>query len=346
MDPVTHALLGAGIGYAACGNKLGRSAALVGGLAGIAPDIDHFVSSERDPLLYLEYHRFFTHALAFAPVGAWVSTWPWLMAKRLRAQAMTLWLCALPAYLSHCLLDACTTWGTQLYWPFTRDRVGWDFIAIVDPALTLALLLGLGWAVLRRTRAPAVVGLCVGAAYILWGAVQRERAERAQDELARARGHAVERGEVMPTIGNNILWRSLYLADGRLYIDRLRVGWASGATFRAGVWLSHLTPDRLLPLERAANESTRGYDRFAWFSGGWLARSPADPGVIGDARYSKSAEVFDPVWGIRFEQEGDGHRVVWVNEQTRRRVDARELWAEIRGHDARFIPISAAGTGR
>jgi hypothetical protein len=70
MDPLTHIALGASLGYAGFGRRLGRHAATAGGLAAFAPDADIFISSATDPLLAIEYHRGFTHAVAFAPVGA------------------------------------------------------------------------------------------------------------------------------------------------------------------------------------------------------------------------------------------------------------------------------------
>jgi len=70
MDPISHTLLGASLGYAVFGKQLGRTAAVAGGLAALTPDADTFIRSATDPLLAVEYHRHFTHALTFAPVGA------------------------------------------------------------------------------------------------------------------------------------------------------------------------------------------------------------------------------------------------------------------------------------
>ena len=45
-------------------------AGLLGALAGMAPDLDVLIRSSVDPLLFLEYHRQFTHSLVFIPLGA------------------------------------------------------------------------------------------------------------------------------------------------------------------------------------------------------------------------------------------------------------------------------------
>src|SRR5687767_3392838 len=164
VDPVTHVLLGGSLGYVAFGRRLGRTAALAGGLAAFAPDADIFIRSATDPLLAIEHHRGFTHALSFAPVGAAVVAALWLVrpAWRTRSRWLTLWSGCLVGYLSHSLLDAATSYGTQLLWPFSSHRTGWDLISIIDPLFSLILLAGLAWALTRqRPRAAAVaLGVC------------------------------------------------------------------------------------------------------------------------------------------------------------------------------------------
>ena len=46
-------------------------------------------------------------------------------------------------YATHAPLDCCTSYGTQLYWPFSSYRVAWHNVAVVDPVFSLALLIGL-----------------------------------------------------------------------------------------------------------------------------------------------------------------------------------------------------------
>ncbi len=329
MDTLTHGLLGATVSYALFGKRLGRRAAAIGMVAGMLPDVDSLISSSEDPLLYVEYHRYFTHSLLFALVGSIVAILPWLARPRFRDQWLNFWLCALPAYVSHCLLDAATTYGTQIYWPFSRERVGWDFISIIDPVFTLTILTLLIVGLMKQRRSFAAFAATLALVYLGAGALQRSRAAEVQQTLARERGHTIERSEVMPTLGNNLVWRSLYLADGRIFSDRIRVGWFSAASVREGTSLALASPSDLQPMERAADEETNAFERFAWFSGDWLARSPGDQSVLGDMRYSISTQAFDPVWGIRLSMEDGKGRVEWVNRTRERRPQTRELWSEI-----------------
>jgi len=340
VDPLTHTLLGGALGYALYGRTLGRTAASVGALAALLPDADVFIGSSVDPLLAVEMHRGFSHSLFFAPVGALIAAAPFLLARNHIGQRLTLWSCAFAAYVSHCLLDAATSYGTNLLWPFSDLRVGWDIIAVVDPMVTVPLLLGLGWSMLRKRVAGAGVALGFVGAYLCLGFIQHGRAMSVQAGLASSRGHQPERSQVMPTLGNLLVWRALYLHDGNIYSDRIRVGVRMGATVFEGWSLPVVADPDLTPQEKAASAERDSFPRFRHFSDGWVARSPNDPTLLADMRYSLSAVAFDPIWGIRFGAAGSPEAVAWVNRSSDRRVDAREMWAEIAGRDSRYVPVA------
>jgi len=338
MDPFTHTLLGSATGYAAFGKPLGRMAALAGALAGALPDADVFIYSATDPLVAIEYHRHFTHALLFAPLGAAFVTAFGLWHHAWRVKTGLIWSCCLAAYVSHCLLDAATSYGSQLWWPLSRTRVGWDFISIIDPLFTLVLLTGLIWALIVKRQRPAQLALGVVAGYMLLGAIQHARAVRAQQRLASARGHEIERREVMPTLGNNLVWRALYEHKGQVHSDRIRVGWLSSPTVAEGWGLPLISKNALTDAELRRNMN-QSFERFHWFSEGWVARSPEDDTVLGDMRYSLSAKAFDPIWGIRFAGPDSSADVEWVSRTRDRRIEPSELWIEIFGGDERYQPL-------
>ena len=250
-----------------------------------------------------------------------------------------MWLCCLLAYLSHCLLDAATSYGTQLWWPFTNDRAGWDLISIIDPIFTVALAVGLALAWKRQKLRPAVIAVVFVAVYLTFGVAQHSRATTAQRQLAQARGHTIERFEVMPTLANNLVWRALYVYRGRIYADRIRVGWFSRATVLEGWSLPVVTTSELTETERARDQQ-RSFERFNWFSEGWVARKPADSTVLGDMRYSLSSDAFDPIWGIRFTATEAATEVEWVNRSRDRRISISDLWNEISGKDTRYLQLA------
>lgn len=323
MDPLTHALTGAAVAYAAVGRAIGRRALFIGAAAGLAPDLDILIRSTADPLLAIEQHRGFTHSIAFALLGGTIAGFA-LGRRGARAAAILAWLSA-------ALLDTATTYGTQLFWPFSRARIGLNLISVLDPLFTLTMLVAVIAAFAGR-RGLMTAALLVAVGWLGAGLVQRERASSAQRTLASMRGHQPARGAVFPTMGNTILWRSIYRDGNMLHLDRIRVPWLGDATFARVESVPLATP----PTEPRMR---REFDRFAWFSDGWVAVAPTDPTVIGDARYSLRGDRYEPVWGIRFHAESTPS-VEWVDRTRTREVSPGDLWREVTGR-AEFSALRA-----
>ena len=70
MDSLTQVVLGAAVGEAVLGRKVGNRAMVWGGLAGTLPDLDVLSGLVTDPMSALAYHRAFTHSLPFAVLAA------------------------------------------------------------------------------------------------------------------------------------------------------------------------------------------------------------------------------------------------------------------------------------
>lgn len=78
MDSITQATLGAAIGHAVLGKKMGNKAIIIGAFAGTIPDLDVIsrVFTEHD-VYSLVYHRGISHSIFFtlvaSPIFAWLS---------------------------------------------------------------------------------------------------------------------------------------------------------------------------------------------------------------------------------------------------------------------------------
>ncbi len=70
MDSLTQIVLGAAVGEAVLGRRVGNRAMLWGGIAGTLPDLDVLSGLVTDPMSALAYHRAFTHSLPFAVLAA------------------------------------------------------------------------------------------------------------------------------------------------------------------------------------------------------------------------------------------------------------------------------------
>jgi len=158
-----------------------------------------------------------------APTEPAPASLPWLLAKQLRRHFAFVVLATTVGYATHGLLDACTTYGTLLFWPWSEARVSWRWISVIDPVFTLPLLGAVAVSALRGSARFAHWGLGWGCLYLAINALQHHRADSLQRRLAEQRGHHLERGAVFLPAMNNVSWRSVYASNGRYYVDKLRV---------------------------------------------------------------------------------------------------------------------------
>lgn len=77
MDSLTQVVLGAAVGEATLGKKIGNRAIVWGGIAGTIPDLDVLGNTFMTPIEALAFHRGITHALIFfiiaGPIFAWLT---------------------------------------------------------------------------------------------------------------------------------------------------------------------------------------------------------------------------------------------------------------------------------
>ena len=341
MDPISQATVGALAAQCAFDPKKARAAALVGCVAGIAPDADVFISSSTDSLLFLEYHRQFTHALLFIPVGAAIVALAthWLVRRRLRPAET--YLACLLAYATHGLLDACTSYGTQLFWPLADARVAWNNVSVVDPMFTLpVLVLAIAAAVWRR-RGLAWLAALWGVAYLLFGVVQSQRAEAGGAALASARGHAPARLTAKPGFGNLLLWKTVYRHGGRYYVDAARAGATVAVCPGASVPVLDLPRD--LPWLAADSQQARDVERFRWFSADYVAIDPQAAGRVIDIRYSVVPNQIAPLWGIELTPGAPPTEHARFVADRRASPEANAAYAELLAGAGCAAPKLAAG---
>lgn len=195
------------------------------------------------------------------------------------------------------VLDACTSYGTHLFWPFSDGRVALNIISIVDPIFTLTLLITLLLGLRIRHRQVAYAGLLLCVAYLGLGFVQLQRAQHLAGELVEKRGHLVSQHVVKPTLANLVLWRSVYIHADHIYVDAIRVGpFGDGKVFE-GEAVEKFTLQKDLPGLDESSALHGDILRFITFSEGFVAFDPAQQNVLGDMRYSMLPFSARPLWG-------------------------------------------------
>lgn len=313
MDPLSQGLTGAVLAQSAANKNEIRSATLAGMFGGMIADLDVLIQSSSDPLLHLDFHRHFTHSFIFIPLGGLIAAlvlWPLL---RRGIGFLRLYLFATLGYATAGLLDACTSYGTHLLWPFSNERSAWNIVSIIDPIYTLALLVAVVLAFWRWRPQFARMGLLFGLVYMALGVVQRDRVQDALEVVAAERGETIVRSEVKPTLGNRLLWRGVYQSGEHYRVDAYRIGMFSDAKIYQGEQrvVFQLSRD----LSEVDNDSVLAGDiaRFAHFSDDYLVLKPGEPTVLGDLRYSMLPISAKPLWGIVFNPEEQDQHVTFEN---------------------------------
>lgn len=339
MDTVTHGLLGAAASQALFGRRLPRAAGAIGLVAGMAPDLDFFMSSGADPVASLLYHRHFTHSLAFIPIGALLVSLLCIWMKPFRGMRLSVYGAALLGFGLHGLLDACTSYGTLLLWPFSYQRVSWDVIAIVDPLFSVTLLVGVVWTFIGGRTTPARIAVCVALLYLGIGVWQHHRAATVQRQLAESRGHAIEHSRVMPQPGDLVVWRSVYVADGRIYVDGVQVPWWSGPLLKEGGSVRLGTFSDVPPGMAERDGTRRVFDVFAWFADGLIAPMEEISHGIGDLRYSADPSGLVPLWGMQFDEQRSDGPARWRSPNSSRLRLVKTMWRFLFQRDPGYRPL-------
>jgi inner membrane protein len=331
MDPLTQGLIGASLPQALAKNR--RSvfwAGCFGFVAGLLPDLDVLIRSSADPLLFLEYHRHFTHSLVFVPVGGLVCAviFHLLFRRRSGLSFKATWLFCTLGYGTHGLLDAFTSYGTLLWWPFSSERVALSAVSVIDPLVTLPVLVLVILATLRRQRWFAIGALLWASLYLGAGVLQRTAAITMGEALAVSRGHTPVRLDAKPSFANILVWKTTYEADDRFFVDAVRPTFAPRVFTGESVQKLDLVRD--FPDLDMNSQQRRDIERFSIFSDGFLAQDPRMPDQIIDMRYSMLPNEIAGLWSIGISgTAGPDTHATFQNHREDTRGSLDRLWSMI-----------------
>jgi len=205
MDPITHGLTGAVMAQAGLRQRWGRQATLATVVGAMIPDIDVFWSRG---VLALETHRGITHSF----VGAIVLASALGAALRPLGREKRWWVLAglsLGAIVGgHLFIDLINNYGIQLFLPFSKARPALDLVFILDPLVTVPLLVSLACGVFWRARAAWLGRLAFAwlAVYIAALGVSHAAALANLRQAAVAQGIASLRVSALPEPMNPIAW--------------------------------------------------------------------------------------------------------------------------------------------
>jgi inner membrane protein len=222
MDSLTHIVLGAAIGEAMLGKKIGRKAMLWGALADTIPDFDVFASPCFSDAQQLLVHRGFTHSFLFLLIMAPLLGW---LFSRWFKKAGVSWkewgALFFAGMLTHILLDSLTAYGTGWFEPFSSYRVSFNTIFVADLFYTLPFLVCVLVALIAGNGSPKRTkwnraGLWISSLYLVFTIVNKWHVQEKIEEQLAAKHIEVSDVVTTPTPLNNFLWMS-YSKDATGY---------------------------------------------------------------------------------------------------------------------------------
>jgi inner membrane protein len=159
MDPVTHALTGTVINQ--LGFKRKRSFAVLL-ISSLAPDLD-YITRFWGADVFLRYHRGITHGIAalfLVPLAIG-------LIFGYRKGFLYYFIISLLGYGAHLFMDLTTQYGTRILSPLDWEQYSLDLVFIIDPYITIGLLLCviLGWKNKKRASVIAAVTLVLMISY-------------------------------------------------------------------------------------------------------------------------------------------------------------------------------------
>lgn len=324
MDSVTQIVLGAAVGEATLGKTMGNKAMLYGAIAGTIPDLDVLSSSFVDTVTALEIHRGFTHSIFFSVVFgalfAWLTS---LYEKRANfKQWYWLWFMCL---ITHPFLDAHTTWGTQLFWPFDI-RLAYKNIFVIDPLYTLPFLICVVWAAfLKRGSTKRIkinnIGLIVSSSYMVLTLILKSITYFKFTNALKEQDISYKAIETKPSPFNTILWTANVEVE-----DAFLIGDYSFFDTKPIQFYSHPKNHAAL----GALKNTDKIQRLIAISNGWYAISEKDNNIyFNDLRFgllSVDPQTEKYAFSYQIQPTLNGVKVI---EEPKNRDDAKKLLKDL-----------------
>lgn len=318
MDTVTQVALGAAVGEAVMGRRVGRRAAAWGGLCGLLPDLDLLVPLT-DAVERLTWHRGPSHSLFVLAAATPLMVRLILKLHPSSADHRGRWArLVFLAFATHVLLDCFTVYGTQILWPLPTPPVMWSTLFIIDPAYSIPLLAGV-LAAIFLYRSPRgyrlnALGLALSSLYLLWSVGAKIHVESAVRASLARQGVPYTALLTSPTAFNTLLWRVVAVDDSG-YAE----GYYSILDGRRDVRVVHHPANRAL---LSGLEGHRPVQRLQWFSHGFYAVDREGGGiVVTDLRMGMEP---DYTFRFRVAAEAEPHP---IPEPARRIRSARDFRA-------------------
>lgn len=334
MDSLTQIVLGAAVGEKLLGKKLGNRALFYGAIAGTIPDLDVYFGKLFDPITAIEIHRGFSHSILFfillSPFLGWILSKIEKKRGVTFKQATVFWFIGL---LTHALLDAFTTWGTQLFYPFDI-RLSLHSIFVIDPLYTLPFLFCLIMVMRFKRNNPKRqkwnhLGLLISSSYLLLTVITQQIVASKFEKNLSEQNIEYTRKIVKPSPMNIILWNSVIETQNGYYMGDY-------SFFDSQPISLDYYPKNPDLIEDVTHEKV--IRQLQWISEGWFTITQ-----VGEQRYFNdmrfgliSTDRKNPEFSFSYEIVTENEQVNAIEVTNKRKGRAKELlsnlWQRIKGN--------------
>ncbi|MDA8443334.1 MAG: metal-dependent hydrolase [Peptococcaceae bacterium] len=134
MDPISHALIGAGVAALSGQPFAWDNPIYIGSILGsMAPDLD-IIMQTKGHLTYLKHHRGISHSLpVLTGIALVISGVLYFAFPGVHFWSLFGW--TLAGTLSHGIFDLLNSYGARLLWPFVKRRLTINSIIVSDPII-------------------------------------------------------------------------------------------------------------------------------------------------------------------------------------------------------------------
>ncbi len=221
MDTITHVMFGALAGSAVTNHSRKRNNVCakyvpmaVTAVAAAFPDSDYFLFPV-NPLLFLdEWHRSFTHSFVLLPLWSILLTGIIvLLFPRLRKNIFMIGSYVALGIATHIMLDLLTVYGTKIFYPVSNRSFSLGTTFVIDPYLSLIVLIGLIASSFLPARQTAIICTFVLCAYVLFQLHLKTVARETGEEIIVQTDSTYSRTVALPQPFSPFHWRIIRQQD-------------------------------------------------------------------------------------------------------------------------------------
>lgn len=224
MDSFTHIALGACIGEAFLGKRIGKKALFLGAAIQSLPDIDVISSLWESDAGALLAHRSFTHSFFFVLLFSIVLGF--IFKVRFKSVSITLnqWILFFGIQLLiHILLDSLNVYGVGWFEPFSHQRISFNLIFVADPFYSFWLIISFISLMILKRSSPArtrwvIFGIGISAIYLIYCGLNKMTIERDAKSILQKQNIAYTSYFTTPAPLNNWLWYIVAESKDGFYI--------------------------------------------------------------------------------------------------------------------------------